>query len=261
MGVRASDERRAASRSAVVVRTAPRRSMYSIRPSTWCRSSDCQKAGSRAAGECVLLRFVPRAGRARTRTRAGSEEEGGLRVGSFRLERDATEGEVAQDRLSLGGRRRLRPARVGVDEGDVEPLAVARGDEEELVARGELALDDRGASGASRCCSTARFSGRAPSSGAEALLEQEVDRASSHSTAQGRMRKPRRSSTAVSSFSSSVAHHVAPERRNTTTRSSRLRNSGRNERSTRVHAAASNGRARRRSRAPGRSGSPSRRSR
>ena len=137
--------------------------------------------------------------------------------------------------------RRRRDLRVRIDERHVEPGPFSRRDEEELIALGELALDDRGRDPVSRCCSTARFSGRAPSSALKPSSIRKSIAASSHSTAHGRIRKPRRPSTSFSSFSSRLRMISRPSGRKTTTRSRRLRNSGRNERATDLtHVRASN---------------------
>ena len=120
------------------------------------------------------------------------------------------------------------------------------------------------ASGASRWRSTARLSGRAPSSGVKPCVDEER-RARTRRTRSPRAapRRPRRSSTSRSSFSSSARICSRSKGRKTTTRSMRLRNSGRNDCATHPldPLGAEGIRARGRSRPACPSRSPSRRSR
>ena len=84
-------------------------------------------------------------------------------------------------------------------------------------------------SGASRYCSTARLSGRAPSSGLKPFSMRNAYADSSTSTAHGRPRRPRRASASASSLSSSARIADRSNGRKTTTRSKRFTSSGRND--------------------------------
>jgi hypothetical protein len=77
------------------------------------------------------------------------------------------------------------------------------------------------ASGASRCCSTARLSGRAPSSGLKPFSMRKVYADSSTSTAHGRPRSPRRARASASSLSSRARIAERSNGLNTTIRSKR----------------------------------------
>ena len=84
------------------------------------------------------------------------------------------------------------------------------------------------ASGVRKCRSTARFSGRAPRSGVKPWVNRNSNAESSNSTAHERARRPRRASTASSSAARISRITGRVRGRNTTVRSIRLRNSGRN---------------------------------
>ena len=99
-------------------------------------------------------------------------EEGCFDLGTLRIERDPCERELAVRHGSGGG----RDLRIRIDERHVEPGALPRRDEEELVAFGELALDDRGRDPGQHVLLHGPLQRPRAELGAEALLDQEVDR-------------------------------------------------------------------------------------
>ena len=125
-------------------------------------------------GQGVLLRVVPRA-HALDDGREHAEQERCFGLGPFRLERHAREREVAWIEPLLRSRR-LRLARIRVDEGDVQAGALTRGDEEELIALRKLSLDDRGRDPRQQVALHRPLERARAELGAEALLDQEVDR-------------------------------------------------------------------------------------
>ena len=129
---------------------------------------------------------------------------------SLGIERDPCEREVVSAAARVGAE--LRVVRVRVDEDHVEPVSVSRGDEEELVTRRELRSTIVVARRVSKCRSIARLSGRAPSSALKPFSIRKSTAASSHSTAHGRIRKPRRVEHLCELVLEQVAHHFASER-------------------------------------------------
>ena len=220
------EPRRAPSRSAVAV-AAPSRSRYSIRPSTRCRSSDSQKAGSRASSSAST--FAESHARARSATpvsslrrnaASASEPSGSSATRASVSSPPGTGTAVTVTSASGSTNATSSPA--------PSRAVMKRNWSPSGNWRSTIAVAIR----VSTCCSTARLSGRAPSSALNPCSIRKSTAASSHSTAHGRIRKPRRPSTSVSSFSSSPRMISRPSGRKTTTRSRRLRNSGLNERAT-----------------------------
>ena len=105
------------------------------------------------------------------------------------------------------------PARVavGVDELGLDRPAVAA-HEDELVAFRKAPLDDGRRQRRDQYWSMARFRGRAPISAEKPFSSRNSCAEASHSTAQSRSFRPRRSSTRLSSFFQDLAHQVARQR-------------------------------------------------
>ncbi len=88
----------------------------------------------------ILLRRVPGPDALRERRKLGTQV-GGLGFRSLRFECDARHGQIRRRGRWRDCRRLLFGVRI--DERDVKARSFSRCDEEELVARGKLALDDR----------------------------------------------------------------------------------------------------------------------
>ena len=158
------------------------------------------------------------------------------------------------------GRLGLRFARVRVDEGDVEAGLFARRDEEELVALGELPLDDRRRDPRQQVPLHRPLERAGAELGAEPLLDQEVDAASSHSTAHGLHPEAAALEHVVELLLEQAAHDLAAERAEDDDAVEPVQELGA-ERAVDGLEHATQRRTRptcRRSRRPGRSGSPSR---
>ena len=171
-----------------------------------------------------------RAGR-RRRPRA---EKGCLGLGAPGLERDRGSGRRAAARLDAAGPARPQaPARrFGSTNVTSRPAPSRAVMKRNWSPSGKFRSTIAVAIFVSRYRSTARLSGRAPSSALKPCSIRKSTAASSHSTAQGCIRKPRRRRTPSAPSPAGSRMISRPSGRKTTTRSRRFRNSGRNDRST-----------------------------
>ena len=232
MGFLVQDRGVRARRSAVAVAAAEAVEVLDQSLNTAWRSSDCQKPASRAARKGLLLQHPGTSGRCldeRSRARPGG-----------RRPRTADPSGSSATRASVRAACRAPPARPGAGssasgstKATSRPVTVSRRDEEELVACGELALDDRRREPRQQVPLDRPLERPGAELGAEPLLDQEVDRGLVPLDGPRPHPEPAaRRAPSVSSFSSRLRMTSRPSGRKTTTRSSRFRNSGRNDRST-----------------------------